>query len=423
MRLLSQLHTVMLFPMARVIVELQSRVQQVKSLGKGSICHFERPYAGQPIMLLALYQKGALRPDLKRMLRVAKAQGLYILAVNTLTLKQPEALQELVDCYIERPNFGRDFGSFRTGFLHVFRQKWHKSCPRVLMINDSVYYSSRGLEKFLRDMMGTQSEVLGATENYEIEYHLGSFCISMAQTVVNAPSFQRYWTSYRLTDVRPIVIKQGEMKLSKTLKRCISAPDQIRALYGTNWFLTKLKSSPDLQGLLLEDSRTSSSILWPRFDISKVTKSLAGRVIVPYYSTAANIEVTTDTPLNEMHEDALITTRAELANYLLRHVPDGAQTENFDAILTDALTAVASEVFMTGSQIHQNAAILLELGLPIIKLDGLYRGAFNNYDLLRLQRKLDPDEAQELSALLLDRPFGAQMLQGWKRAAFMRGLI
>jgi len=78
---------------------------------------------------------------------------------------------------------------------------------------------------------------------------------------------------------------------------------------------------------------------------------------------------------------------------------------------------------MLGSQIHQNAAVLLEIGLPIIKLDGLYRGMFNNYDVLRLQKKLNETEARELSALLLDRPYGGQMLYGWKRAAFLRGLI
>ncbi|MBD3756406.1 MAG: hypothetical protein IE937_12450, partial [Gammaproteobacteria bacterium] len=53
----------------------------------------------------------------------------------------------------------------------------------------------------------------------------------------------------------------------------------------------------------------------------------------------------------------------------------------------------------------------------------LYRGMFNNYDILRLQKKLDATEARELSRLLMDRPYGGQMLIGWKRAAFMRGLI
>ncbi|WP_454268057.1 hypothetical protein [Roseovarius sp. MBR-51] len=99
------------------------------------------------------------------------------------------------------------------------------------------------------------------------------------------------------------------------------------------------------------------------------------------------------------------------------------KSKDFDEILTDALSSVASEVFLHGSQIHQNAAILVELGLPMIKLDGLYRGMFNNYDILRLQKKLCETEAGEMSSLLFERPYGGQMLYGWKRAAFMRGLI
>ncbi|MDX5383385.1 MAG: hypothetical protein LPJ92_10205, partial [Rhodobacterales bacterium] len=73
MKLLHRIHSVMLYPAARVIVTAQSEVQRVKTLGKSPKIHFEEGYNGQPIMLLALYQKGRLRPDLIRLLRAAKA--------------------------------------------------------------------------------------------------------------------------------------------------------------------------------------------------------------------------------------------------------------------------------------------------------------------------------------------------------------
>ena len=108
MKLISQIYNVLFYPMARVIVGAQSEYQRFRSLGKTPKIHCESPYAGQPILLLALYQKGQLRPDLIRLLQAAKAQGLYVLAVNTLKLKDPGAVEGLIDCYIERPNFGRD---------------------------------------------------------------------------------------------------------------------------------------------------------------------------------------------------------------------------------------------------------------------------------------------------------------------------
>ncbi|OAN71202.1 hypothetical protein A8B83_12115 [Rhodobacteraceae bacterium EhC02] len=411
----------MLYPAARIIVGAQSEYQRVKTLGKSPKIHFEEGYDGQPIMLLALYQKGRLRPDVIRLLRAAKAQGLYVLGVNTLKVKQPEELRGLIDCYIERSNFGRDFGSYKTGFLHLFSRRWEGTCPRLLMLNDSVFYASRGLDKFIDELATSQTEVLGGTENYEIEYHLGSFCISMAQSVLKADRFKAYWKGYRLTDVRPVVIKRGEMKLSKTLKRCVSMPSEFRALYSSDRFLNEVRVNPALQDVMIRDSRTSSLVHWPRFGTESVTKLLAGRFIGRRFSLGEKVDVSIDTPVNELNEEALLTTRDEFAGYLVRHVPE--RSGNIEELLTDAISAVATEVFMMGSQIHQNAAVLLEIGLPIIKLDGLYRGMFNNYDVLRLQKKLNETEARELSALLLDRPFGGSTLVGWKRAAFLRGLI
>ncbi|MDG1129264.1 MAG: hypothetical protein P8N68_09190, partial [Paracoccaceae bacterium] len=217
------------------------------------------------------------------------------------------------------------------------------------------------------------------------------------------------------------VIKRGEMKLSKTLKRCVSMPSEFRALYSSDRFLNEIKSNPDLQDLVIKDSRTGANTPAPRFGAESVTKMLAGRFIARRYSLGEKVDISIDTPVKELNEEVLITSREDFSRYLLRHVPE--QTGSFDEIFSDSLAAVASEVFMLGSQIHQNAAVLLEIGLPIIKLDGLYRGMFNNYDVLRLQKKLNETEARELSALLLDRPYGGQMLYGWKRAAFLRGLI
>lgn len=80
-------------------------------------------------------------------------------------------------------------------------------------------------------------------------------------------------------------------------------------------------------------------------------------------------------------------------------------------------------MYMPGSQMHKNASMLLHLGLPIIKLNGMYRGMFNVYDILRISNLLTGQENNELQQILLERPFGADTLIGWRRAAFIVGLI
>lgn len=423
LRLFSYFHTLMLYPAARVIVTSQSEYQRFKTLGQRPKVHFEAPYTGQKIMLLALYEKGSLRPDVLRLIAAARAEGLYVLAINTLRLQDPAALQGQIDCYIERPNFGRDFGSYKTGFLHVFQKGWHESCPRLLMVNDSIFFSHARISKFLNDMMTSEVEVLGATENYEIEYHLGSFCIAMAGSVLKKAAFQKYWRNYLLTDVRPRVIKRGEMKLSKTLKRCVTTPSEFKALYGTSRFVTALNDDPSLRDFVIRNARTSDLIGWDNFSAKAVIKFLSGRFLSPVNVSDASqtADVKIEGSVKDLNEEAFIQDMEGLRKYLLRHVKDTAGVD--DSLINDSVNSVLGQIFMSGSQIHQNAATLLKMGLPIIKLDGMYRGAFHLYDVQRISRLLEDEEGRELQSILLDRPYGGTVLLGWKRAAFMVGLI
>ena len=71
----------------------------------------------------------------------------------------------------------------------------------------------------------------------------------------------------------------------------------------------------------------------------------------------------------------------------------------------------------------QNALLLHYLGLPLIKLDGLYRGMFSSGDVEKLAQQLGPDEVIPFKRLVYSKPFGAEVYIGWKKAAFFHGLI
>lgn len=405
-----------LYPCARLIVTLQSERQRWKTMGQKPIVHFETAFNGQRIMLLALYEKGELRPDVIRLLEAAHAEGLYVVAVNTLKLTTPANYEGLIDCYIERPNFGRDFGSYQTGFLHIFNNKWHETCPRLLMINDSIFFSSKRMPKFLADLMNSEMEVLGSTENYDIDYHLGSFCISITQSILQNAKFQQYWQKYRLSDVRPKVIKEGELRLSKELKSCVSIMDSFGALYSALRFSDTIKTDAELRDFAIKNTRTSKIFAWKRASLKDV--------MADYHDRFA-LEGDDGLPSNVGGGDNYsggnhISTYDELKSLLQRQL----KTENIsDEQLTRMVNAEVLESFMSGSQIHQNACILIKLGLPIIKLDGLYRGIFSYEDISRICELLEDDEADELEKILISRPFGGRYLTGWKRVAFSAGLL
>ena len=405
---------------AYVIVSAQSFMMRIKVFGKSSKVHFEQSYQGQKILLLALYQKGRLRPDIENLLITAKQLGMYVLAINTLKILDPDSLKEKIDCYIERPNFGRDFGSYKTGFLHLFKKGWEKQCPRLLMLNDSVFYSKQNLVTFLNQMMNTDIEVLGATENHEIEHHLGSFCISLQASILQHARFKNYWKHYTNTDIRPKVIKRGEMKLSKTLRRCLSSVDQFQACYDLTWLSNYLDNNKELLDRTSDLCRTSDFVEWKRPSLKSVSKRIYNKYLQMDYSLAnieVNIEANIDSKLSYFVDNPKQLIKAietNIKEIYIQSLPQRVSEE----VKNDLM-----ECFTAGSQIHQNNILLHHLGMPIIKLDGLYRGMFSVADVIQLTSQLSQNEKPSFQKLMFDKPFGGNTLFGWKRVAFYRGLI
>ena len=419
-KVIAKLYFMALFPAAWIYITIQSEISRFRNLGKKPVIRFETDYAGQKIMLLALYQKGELRADTIRLLQTAKDAGMYTVAVNTLKVKNPDALRDLIGCYIERPNYGRDFGSYRNGFLHVFKRGWDKTCPRLLMINDSVFFTHDRMPKFLADMMADGLEVLGSTENYDIDYHLGSFCIAMAQPILQNKTFKDYWRDYKLTDVRPTVIKRGELELSRVLKRIVSAQNQFNALYSADRYLKLLAKDDDLLEFAVTHARGSRIFAWKRASLKGVVEEFRERYLMRRFDFEEE-QVKIDASKPEFLEERYLNSFADLVRYFKEILPEG---EQFDPqVLRDIIVSDFAESFMSGSQIHQNAAIMLRLGLPIVKLDALYRGICDLHDIRKVLALLPQDEADELQAQLISRPYGGRYLTGLKRAAFERGLI
>lgn len=442
LRVLSAIQTRILFIFAQVYLRTQSFWNGIKARSHPPKLLFQAPYEGQRILLVALYEKGVLRPDVARMIAAAKAQGAYVLAVNNLRLADPDAWRDRLDCYIERYNYGRDFGSYQTGFLHFYSQGWEASCPRLVMANDSVYFCRRRTPAFLADLFGSQIEALGATENFEFEHHLGSFCIAMAAPVLAHERMKRYWRDYRKSDIRPTVIARGEMQLSKTLKRAVSSESQFRSLYGIDRFETAVRNDPAFLARALHNARSSDRVPWPTLRAKDVLREFKLR----HLTTPGSVQVDEFRRLYDERkltlEEYVKLTRRDQPTLAPNDAAHEAEVGLFDfpdlvAVATANLAAgqerAVSEIkvlladllttnFVRGGHIHQNAAALLDLGLAIVKLDGMYRGVFDATDVRKICELLDPEDAHELSAMLLSRPWGEHTTRGWRKSAFLLGL-
>lgn len=410
----------LIYPAIRAALGLKSEIDRVRSWSVPTVVHFETAPEGRPILLLALYQKGRLRPDILRLLDAAAEAGFCVIAVNTLKLSDPASLRDRIGTYVERPNYGRDFGSYRAGFLHLYARGWDHDCPRIVMLNDSVFYSAAALPAFLAAMRDTPAEVMGATENYEINYHLGSFAISMAGGILRHPRIRRYWERYLATDVRPVVIARGEMKLSRTLRRAVSSEDEMTALFNARRFLERATDDPAFLDGAMRNSCVSTLIGWKRWQPSEFIADFVDQYTVQRLPLD-RLDIGIEGSPERVAERYAIGSASEIVSYLKLDLSAGSQLD--EGLVRSTLASRLAEVFLSGSQIHRNAAILLMMGLPIVKLDGLYRGAFAMEDVQAICRQLPPGEAAELRRLLLARPFGGEVLFGWRRMAFMRGLV
>lgn len=409
-----------LFKFIRLYLVFFSEIRRIRIGYIQPKVFYENPYGGKKILIIALYQKGELRPDIVRFLNIAKSADLYIIAINTQKLLLPDQYRKNIDCYIEKPNFGRDFGSYKTGFLHVYNRGWSQDCPRVLMANDSVFYSSARLPKFVSDMMNDNMEVMGSTENYEIEHHLGSFCIAISGKILVNTEFERFWRKYRLSDVRPSVIYHGEMALSQTLRKCVSKPTELSALYGTARYSFAIRSNDDLLTFSIRNARTSNRVQWRRFSVSNILDRYKKFFLFKKFDYSGKINIEGNDYQGAL-EYFRINSTDDLYEFFQEIVSNKSEIDknNIKLMLASELT----EIFMAASQIHQNQTILLYMGLPIIKLDGLYRGMFNISDINKMVTLINSDESEELLKILLARPCGIDTLNGFKLRAFLHGLI
>lgn len=389
-------------------LRVRSLLDRIKNPRKKKVV-VEASYNGGPIMLMALYEKGVIRNDTQALLHAAKSLGVYVIGVNTKRLDWQDSYAALLDCYIERDNFGRDFGSYKLGFDHVYSKGWDKECPRLLMINDSVFFSSKHCRSFLESLFNSSVEVLGATENHEIEHHLGSFCIAISGKVLRSEKLKSYWRDYKNSDIRPEVIERGEMGLSKCLKSVVGRDGGFRAFYDVAFVAQYIDEHPDIVVKLDRLSRKSKLTGWPVFSWEDALES-------NFYLKNSLVKELGDEYYFDVEDwgdiEGLIPKNQEYIN-----------KERFIGELKEKAIAYFLYCFNSGSQLHANNIFLHYIGVPIIKLDGLYRGMFNVEDIENLASQLELSQKEEFRRLMYSRPFGQDVLFGWKRLAFMLGYI
>jgi hypothetical protein len=186
----------------------------------GSLSH-----SGGAWAIFVLWQPGELPWYVLNALDGLERAGVNVLAVvnNSPTAEMLQALRARVAHVLVRDNAGFDFGAYRDGSLFLAE----RYPTRVLYLNDSVFYLEPGLDDLLMRLKTSNAPVCAAFENYEMRYHIQSFCFSVSGEIFESPIVQGFWTGYLPVNSRIWAIHNGEMGISAVLLSVASHIDVV----------------------------------------------------------------------------------------------------------------------------------------------------------------------------------------------------
>lgn len=412
------------YPSVYTVIKFLDVVQHFKSyFHKSKIKEFTPYRDGQKVALIAIWEYQKLRKDIRVLVEELIKRDFYVCIVNTGKLNA-DTLSGLVSVYIERFNYGRDFGSYKEGIQFLQRDCKLANAEKFLLCNDSVYYLQDLVPSSLDKFLDSDLEIAGATENFEILHHLGSFFIMFSKHVINTKEFKKFWRRFRVTDIRTKNIRYGEMRLTEKVRKTVTET-QIGAL----WSLALMsKVFDDTEKLSHAISLVNRGLItsWKKLSWQFITKSFLGeRILFPAdFSMNQGIVIQgSDIKNSEVRNSELILTHQDAIDLIQSTFGKevGAQTL-FDLKMKAKGLWVGTTA--SGSQIHQNNNLLITMGCPLVKLDLIYRGAFSYEDAEIMFSQIEnKGDVELLREMLYRRAYGPDSLRGWKRSAFNKGLI
>tara|TARA_B100000886_G_scaffold45430_1_gene27900 strand:- start:1642 stop:2934 length:1293 start_codon:yes stop_codon:yes gene_type:complete len=387
-----------------------------------------KPLNSKNTIVFALFQKGKLRGDIRFVIEFLKEKGFDIVGVNTQKLVGDDI--ELFDYYVERKNYGQDFGSYKLAFTRLFKRKNYDP-EKIIMLNDSIFFCRDSLDEFFNDLLDKNFDVIGATENFEVSYHLGSFCISLSNIIFKEKKFRKFWKNFKLTNIRPTNIKKGEMGLSKALKESLPSADKLHVIFGSKKILDFINENDHLLNDFNSMSRRSDFVHWKKPNGKEVINYVLQRLTSRSQLSASGFlaDEWSDSDI-EFDFDMNIDLDVGSDEYGYVDGYDGFKSffEKYQINVPEKDLKAAIQVtilnsFREGSQIHQNFIWNYCMGCPILKNDGVYRGMWNMEDVINLKKYMEAEDFKEFSKILLSRQYGMTTLKGWRLYAFSEGYI
>lgn len=183
-------------------------------------------------------------------------KGYSVLLVSNAPLREDDRqrLAPHVWRFVERPNFGYDFGGYRDGLRLLW--KWGVAPETLLILNDSVWFPIDPDTPLIEEAEAHPADIAGSILRIRGEERfLESYFYRIRGRLMSDPAFRAYWDKLGLTSNKYKVIRRGERGFSRAM---IAAGYYLAALY-PNVELPEHLSAAD-EGFLREMLRYAAYI-------------------------------------------------------------------------------------------------------------------------------------------------------------------
>jgi Rhamnan synthesis protein F len=165
--------------------------------------------------IFVYYEPGAgVSKSVQRAVQALRRLGVNTILVcnHALSEAQLAFFRDRCHTILLRDNQGFDFGAYKDAVAYL--EDGDSELGRIMFLNDSVFYASKGLEAFLERLQGPE-DLVGAFENWGEDHHLNSFAIGVSDHVFRSAPFRLFWRDYVPVSNRIHAIEKGEKRLTR----------------------------------------------------------------------------------------------------------------------------------------------------------------------------------------------------------------
>lgn len=170
------------------------------------------------VLIISHYHReGVIRSDTTKLIKILKKKFKEIIIVST-KLKKKISLGSNVKI-ITKKNVGKDFHSFRSGFINLYKKKNFENLSNIYFMNTSFVCLnfSKFMSNVVSKMESNNCDFVGVTKSFEINEHIQTYFFKISKNIFLKDFFIKWVNKIKPLKKRMDIVNKYEIGLSRFL--------------------------------------------------------------------------------------------------------------------------------------------------------------------------------------------------------------